>query len=96
MLVFGVGREGFGAYNWRISMSVKPAGNPVAASCLALRSYEEIARLLNFGSAGSAEAIVAKPATAPKICLIEGIVSSVMVEIDIERGDDEWRYVKND
>ena len=57
-----------------MSISVKPAGRPVSASCLALKSYEVIARLLNFGSAGSADATVANPATAPMICLIEGIV----------------------
>ena len=55
-------------------MSVKPAGSPVAASCLALRSYEETARLLNLGCAGSADATVANPATAPKIRLMLGIV----------------------
>jgi hypothetical protein len=59
-------------------MSVRPAGRPVAASCLARRSYVLIARLLNLGCAGRADATVASPATNPRNFLIEGIVCLVM------------------
>lgn len=68
-------------------MSVKPAGRPVAASWRARRSYDETARLLNFGCAGRAAATIARPATTPKICLIEGIVCCCLSDSDIGEGD---------
>jgi hypothetical protein len=46
----------------------------VSANWRALRSYAETARSLNLGSDGSADATVASPATAPMICLIEGML----------------------
>ena len=75
LLVMGLGEIGKDVtYNWRMSISVRPAGRPVSASCLALRSYAETARLLNLGCDGSADATAASPATAPMICLTEGMV----------------------
>lgn len=60
-------------------MSVRPAGSPVAANCLARRSYDETARLLNLGCAGSVDATVANPSIAQNICLKEGIMVLLIV-----------------
>lgn len=60
-------------YNCKMSISVKSAGKPVLASCLAEISYAFNALVLSLGCAGSAFAPIANIATSPKICLMFGI-----------------------
>ena len=66
--------EGRGAYNWRMSRSVRPAA---AANWFwrFMTSWILICERVSLGAPGAAEAKAAKPATtAPRVLLMEGIV----------------------
>jgi len=78
-MLLGLSADGFMTYNWRMSISVRPAA-AAAAFWRFITSWIFICDLVNLGAAGAADARVANPATTvPTVLMNEGILVFLMI-----------------